>query len=93
MRFLFFQFGLRVMIKPVLNCKRTHPPKHMLTSTKSNHSFLIDACLVLAMSGSAQSVFGSNQIEVSEEKPTWQDGGTQIESKARGPSKGRGTRH
>ena len=42
------------------------------TSTQidtSNHSFLIDARLLLAMSGSAQSVFvGSNQIEASEEK-------------------------
>ena len=39
------------------------------TNTTSNHSFLIDAHLVLAVSGSAQSVFvGSNQIEASEEK-------------------------
>ena len=61
-------------------------------NTTSNHSFLIDARLVLAVSGSAQSVFvGSNQIEASEEKLYM---ATQVESKARGTlSKGRGTRH
>ena len=59
------------------------PPKHVLTS---NRSFLINANQ--AVGGACRvrlcSVFGSNQMEASEKKPTWQGGGTQIESKARG---------